>query len=262
MSASLDWSTQQGYEIRVRRRTGGPVQTKLILGRPRLGPDAAIEFTALWADEAEGDPVDTWQVLSVTDTALQVTYLPTRLGTTTAFFWGQHVVPDRLDNPRFYDCQLQHREQPMQLRGYSFVIDPNKVSVRDIPKELRSHAHLQGAWKLLPDSIREIGLEQHHYLTWQRQQQPNYYLWQERLAALDLARAVALTKKQQGQLMQLMLAGYVLHYTGTAWEVGQLGAAATGQPRPFRALVADCARPAEAVEQAAAQLWPSKSRLR
>lgn len=256
----LDWTAQQGYDIRIRRRTGGPVETKYIVGQPRLGPDAAIEFSALWADEADGDPVDTWQVLSVTDTVLQVTYLPTRLDTTTAFFWGQYVVPDRRDNPRFYDCQLQYRERPEQRRGYSFVIDPHKVSERDIPKELRTHALLEGGWKLLPGSVREIGLEQHHYLTWQRQQQPNYYLWQERVAALDQEKAVALTKKQQAQLMQLLLAGYVLRHTGQAWEVGTLDPPRTGQAPAYRAVVAGCARPSAAIKAAAAQLLPKAIR--
>jgi len=160
--------------------SGGPVEVKVILDRPRQGVDVDIEFYANWAAGESLDDNLLWRVQSVTDVELQVTYLPSKdhLGDRTYFYREHYIVPDRADNPRFYDAQMQNIRQPGQVRGYSFVVHDQRVSQRDLPAHLKNHGSLSSSnWKLVPGSIREIALEQHHYLTWQRRQIHNYYLW-------------------------------------------------------------------------------------
>ena len=254
---TLDWTAQTNqYDLRV-RRPGGPIEVKIILDRPRQGVDADLEFAANWAPADANEVSENWHILSVTDMALLVTYLPSTLADypTGPFFYNrdQYVVPDRQDNPRFYEATLLHKKQPTLQRGYSFVVSNPLLHPSSIGEELRQHGLLRGDWKLQPGSIREIELEQHHYLTWQRRQIPNYYCWQETLAEPELT----LTAKQTTLLLTLVRAGYLLRYGPQGWEVGALSPADQASDSTYRTLVTGRATPAEAILEATKRLLPA-----
>lgn len=254
---TLDWTAQTNqYDLRV-RRPGGPIEVKIILDRPRQGVDADLEFAANWAAADVHEVNENWHILSVTDMALLVTYLPSTLAgsPTGPFFYNRdhYVVPDRQDNPRFYEAILLHRKQPTLQRGYSFVVSNPLLHPSSIGEELRQHGYLRGEWKLQPGSIREIELEQHHYLTWQRQQIPNYYGWPEALAEPE----PTLTAKQTMLLLTLVRAGYLLHYGTQGWEVGTLSSADQTAGRTYQTLVPGRATPAEAILEATKCLLPT-----
>jgi hypothetical protein len=118
---------------------------------------------------------------------------------------------------------------------------------------LRQHGLLRGDWKLQPGSIREIELEQHHYLTWQRRQIPNYYCWHETLAEPELT----LTAKQTTLLLTLVRAGYLLHHGPQGWEVGALSPADQTADSTYRTLVTGRATPAEVILEATKRLLPA-----
>ncbi len=254
---TLDWTAQTNqYDLRV-RRPGGPIDVKIILDRPRQGVDADSEFAANWANADANEVNENWHILSVTDMALLVTYLPATLAWYPAgpFFYNRdhYVVPDRQDNPRFYEATLLHKQQPGLKRGYSFVVSNPLLHPSSIGEELRQHGLLRGDWKLAPGSIQEIGLEQHHYLTWQRQQLPNYYRWQEALAE----PALTLTKQQTALMLNLVRAGYLLRHGPQGWEVGQLTAPNQTAESTYQTLVVGRATPAEAILEATKRLLPS-----
>lgn len=166
------------YDVRV-RRPGGPIEVKVILDRPRQGIEADLEFAAQWAGADAHEVNENWHILSVTDMALLVTYLPSTLAGRPdgPYFYNRdhYVVPDRSDNPRFYEATLRHQQQPGLRRGYSFVVSDPRLHESSIGEELRQHGLLRdGHWAVEPGSLREIELEQHYYLTWQRQQVPTY----------------------------------------------------------------------------------------
>ena len=243
-----DWTQPANqYDLRI-RRPGGQIEIKMLLDRPRQGIYADLEFAANWAKE---DPIlvnENWHVLSVTDVALQVTYLPSTLsglgGGPYFYHRDNYVVPDRNDNPRFYDCLLEHTRRPAEQRGYSFIID-HRIHPLDIPRELRTHGLLQSDWKLVKGSIREIELEQHHYLTWQRRQDPNYYLWQEGMQERKEGLGQYLTKTQSVALLALTRAGYVLRCTPQGWVLGKVLAVPGQEIEVYHPVAGPCAAPAE-----------------
>ena len=254
---TLDWTAQTNqYDLRV-RRPGGPIEVKIILDRPRQGVDADLEYASQWSGADANEVSENWHILSVTDMALLVTYLPSTLADypTGPFFYNRdhYVVPDRPDNPRFYEATLRHKKQPALQRGYSFVVSNPELHSSSTAEELRQHGLLRGEWELQPGSIHEIGLEQHHYLTWQRRQMPNYYDGLETPAELELT----LTPQQTTRLLNLVRAGYLLRQGTQGWEVGELTPAGSAVENVYQTLVAGRATPAEAILEAAHRLLPS-----
>ncbi|TVT36979.1 hypothetical protein FNT36_24230 [Hymenobacter setariae] len=237
-----DWATETNqYDLRL-RWPDGRRETRMLTGRPRLGPDAELEFRANWAGLAEDAPATAYPaVLSITDVALQVTYLPTVQGPLLAYFHNSYTIPDRRDNCRYFDCQLVSTIRPGEVRGYSFEVSA-QVADLDIPQELRrEHRLLKGPWRLVPRSLREIFREQHHYLTWQRRQQPDYYLPLE----TQEARQQHLTAAQARLVVRLVVAGYVLRANDGRWEVGAVAANGT-----YRCCTPACATPVQALGRA------------
>jgi hypothetical protein len=212
-----DWATETNqYDLRL-RWPDGRRETRMITGRPRLGPDAEFEFRANWSGLDENAPATAYPaVLSITDVTLQVTYLPTVQGPLLAYFHNSYTIPGRGDNCRYFDCQLVSTIRPGEVRNYSFEVSA-QVTDLDIPQELRrEHSLLKGPWRLVPRSWREIFREQHLHLTWQRRQQPDYYFPRETQAA----RQQHLTAAQARLVVRLAVAGYVLRANDGHWEVG------------------------------------------
>lgn len=145
---------------------------------------------------------ENWIIVFVTDTDLQVTYLPTVLSdgpdsilNSVYFFRNDYQVPGRADNPRFYEVTLQHKIEPDKRKIYSCAVRCTEFNTAEdalkvinnisfvkripflprlyfpgMPMPQREHQRHDN-WRVQVDSLHEITLEQHHYRKWSNMQQ-------------------------------------------------------------------------------------------